>query len=97
MTDALSLSIFTIESDRKPVAAFAAKKHTEADAFFRHESLRTKLRLASFGGIPLCDDLSTLRIRLANAEERACYRRQQLVEWPTEDRATIFLVEVDSG
>jgi hypothetical protein len=95
MTDALSLSIFTIESDRKPVLAFVAKKHEEADTFFRGEALRTKLRLASSGGVPLCDDLSILRIRLANAEERARFRAQ-LVESYIDDRAMVFLVEVDA-
>jgi hypothetical protein len=95
MTDALSLSIFTIESDRKPVLAFAAKKHEEADTFFRDEALRTKLRLASSGGVRLCDDLSILRIRLANPEERARYRGR-LSDSSTEDHATVFLVEVDA-
>jgi hypothetical protein len=50
MIEALSLSIFTIEADRKPVLAFAAKKHEEADAFFRDKRLRTKLRSLKTGG-----------------------------------------------
>jgi hypothetical protein len=35
MSEPLSLSIFTIEADRKPVLAFAAKKHQDAEAFFK--------------------------------------------------------------
>ena len=68
---ALSLSIFTIEADLKPVLAFAAKKHEEADAFFRDERVRSKLKAVSSGGVALCDDYSILRIRLSNADERA--------------------------
>jgi hypothetical protein len=30
----LSLSVFTIEADRKPIMTFAAKKHQDAEAFF---------------------------------------------------------------
>jgi hypothetical protein len=33
MSEPLSLSIFTIEADRKPLLAFAAKKHQEAEDF----------------------------------------------------------------
>jgi hypothetical protein len=33
MSETLSLSIFTIEADRKPLLAFAAKKHQDAEAF----------------------------------------------------------------
>jgi hypothetical protein len=67
MIEPLSLSIFTIEADRKPVIAFAVKKFEEADTFFRDERVRTKLRSANSGGVPLCDDFAILRIRLANA------------------------------
>jgi hypothetical protein len=96
MTETLSLSIFTIESDRKPILAFAAKKHDEANVFFRDEAVRTKLRSASSNGVPLCDDLSILRIRLANADERARYR-EQMAERPPTNLAAIFLVDVDAG
>jgi hypothetical protein len=97
MTEALSLSIFTIESDQKPVLAFAAKKYEEAEAFFRNEAVRTKLRSASSGGVPLCDDLSILRIPLANSQERARYR-EKLAERPTSNPAmTVFLVDLDPG
>jgi hypothetical protein len=95
MNEPLSLSIFTVESDRKPVLAFAAKKHEDADAFFRDERVRTKLRLANSGGVPLCDDLSILRIRLANAGERSLYREKLAVQ-PMGEPAAIFLVDVDA-
>jgi hypothetical protein len=91
MSATLSLSIFTIEADRKPVLAFAAKKHEEADAFFRDERVRTKLRSVSSGGVPFCDDLSTLRIRLANAGARTRYR-EKMTTSSTGDPATVFLV-----
>ena len=94
MNEPLSLSIFTIEADRKPVLAFAAKKFEEADSFFRDERVRTKLRSASSGGIPLCDDYTILRIRLANADERARYREQAAAR-PMANLAAVFLIAVD--
>jgi len=96
MTEPLSLSIFTIEADRKPVIAFAAKKHTDAEAFFRDERVRTKLRLASSAGVPLCDDLTILRLRLANAAERVRFRDRTATQAPG-DSATVFLVDIDRG
>jgi hypothetical protein len=74
MSEPLSLSIFTIEADRKPILAFAAKKCEEAETFFRDEGLRTKFRLTISGGVSLCDGLTILRLRLANAAERALFR-----------------------
>jgi hypothetical protein len=94
MSEPLSLSIFTIEVDRKPVLAFAAKKFEEADTFFRDERVQTKLRSASSGGVPLCDDYTILRIRLANADERARYREKAAAK-STGNPAAVFLVDVD--
>jgi hypothetical protein len=53
MSEILSLSIFTIEADQKPVLAFSAKKYEDAESFFRDERVRTKLRSVSSGGVPL--------------------------------------------
>jgi hypothetical protein len=94
MIEPLSLSIFTIEADRKPVLAFAAKKFEEADTFFRDERVRTKLRSTSSGGVPLCDDYTILRIRLANADERARHREKAATS-SIGDQAAVFLVDVD--
>ena len=94
MIEPLSLSIFTIEVDRRPVLAFAAKKYEEADAFFRDERVRTKLRSASSAGVSLCDDLSILRIRLANSDERARYREKASAN-SRGDPAAIFLIDID--
>ena len=43
MSETLSLSIFTIEADRKPLLAFAARKHHDAEAFCADERVLTKL------------------------------------------------------
>jgi hypothetical protein len=96
MTEEFSLSIFTIEADLKPLLAFAAKKQKDAEAFFRDERMRTKLRSASSGGVPLCDEYSILRIRLANADERARYR-EKLAARPETNPAAVFLVDVNAG
>jgi hypothetical protein len=43
----------TIEADRKPLFAFAAKKYQEAEAFCADERMLTKLRSVRSGGVPL--------------------------------------------
>jgi hypothetical protein len=56
ISETLSLSIFTIEADSKPLLAFAAKKHQEAvAAFCADERALTKLRSVRSGGVPLCN------------------------------------------
>jgi hypothetical protein len=95
MIEALSLSIFTIEADLKPVLAFATKKYHEAEAFFRDERVRSKLRSVSCSGVPLCDDYSILRIRLATADERVRYHDLTKQRSSMENLATVFLVDVD--
>ena len=92
MSDKLSLSIFTIEADRKPVLAFAAKKQYEAEEFCRDERVRSKLRSVSSGGVALCDDYSIFRVRLAKADERARYHKQTT---SVGGLAAVFLVDVD--
>ena len=58
MSETPSLSIFTIEADRKPLLTFAAKKYQEAAAFCADERVMTKLRSARSSGVPLCNDNS---------------------------------------
>ncbi|MCK1712095.1 MULTISPECIES: hypothetical protein [unclassified Bradyrhizobium] len=38
--DKLSLSVFTIEVDRKPVIAFVARKYSEAEAICAEQRIR---------------------------------------------------------
>jgi hypothetical protein len=95
MSETLSLSIFTIEADRKPLLAFAAKKHHEAEAFCADERVLTKLRSARSSGVPLCDDDSLLRVRLATSDERARYHERTKNRPFMENRAAVFLVDVD--
>jgi hypothetical protein len=87
-----SLSVFTIEADRKPIMVFAAKKHEDAEVFFRNEKVRAKLHTATSGGVPVLDSRSVLRVRMANAHERAHYReRTARVATP----GVVFLVDID--
>jgi hypothetical protein len=95
MSEPLSLSIFTIEADRKPVLAFAAKKYDEAETFFRDEGLRTKLRLMISRGVALCDELTILRLRLANVAERDRFR-EAMASRAAGDSDGVFLVDIDS-
>ena len=97
MTEPLSLSIFTIEADRKPVLAFAAKKHHEAEAFCADERVLTKLKSVRSGGVPLCDDHSILHVRLASPDERARYHDRTKLRSSVEHRAAVFLVDLDEA
>ena len=93
-TEPLSLSIFTVEADRKPIAAFAARKHQDAEAFFGDDRVRARLQSArSGGGVPLLDERSILRVRMANAKERARYRDRMAER--TEKLGVVFLVDID--
>ena len=97
MSETLSLSIFTIEADRKLLLAFAAKKHQDAEAFCADERVLTKLRSARSSGVPLCDDYSILRIRLATSDERARYHDRTKQRPSMENHAAVFLVDVDKA
>jgi hypothetical protein len=97
VNETLSLSIFTIEADRKPLLAFGAKKYQEAEAFCTDERVRTKLRSVRSGGIPVCDDHSILRVRLAKSDERARYHEQATPRPSLQNLAAVFLVDVDEA
>jgi hypothetical protein len=97
MSETLSISIFTIEVDSKPLFAFAAKKHQGAVAFCADERVLTKLRSVRSGGVPLCNDYSILRVRLATSEERARYHDRTKQRPSMETRAAVFLVDVDEA
>jgi hypothetical protein len=93
MSEPLSLSIFTIEADRKPIMTFAAKKHQDAEAFFADERVRTKLQSTTSGGAAILDDRSIIRVRIANAAERARYHEKTA---ELETPGVIFLVDIDA-
>jgi hypothetical protein len=95
MSETLSLSIFAIEADRKPIFAFAAKRHQEAEAFCADERVLTKLRSVRSGGIPICAEHSILRVRLAAPDERTRYHDRTKRRSSMESRAAAFLVDVD--
>jgi hypothetical protein len=94
MNDKLSLTIFTVEADRKPVIAITCKTYVEAETIGFDERLRTKLCSVKSGGVPLCDDLSVLRIRLANSDERNRYQNAVL---RSENTRIVYLVDLDEA
>jgi len=95
MSNALSLSVFTIEVGQKPVVAFACKKHAEAEAICADERIRIRLCSERCGGKPLCDDLAFLHVRLARPNERALYREQVASRLDNTALTMIYLVELD--
>jgi hypothetical protein len=92
MNEPFSLSIFTIEADREPIMVFAAKKHEDAEVFFKNDNVRAKLHAATSGGVPVLDNRSILRVRMANAVERARYHERTAgIARP----GVVFLADVD--
>jgi hypothetical protein len=63
MSDGLSLSVFTIEVDRKPVLALQGKKQSEIEYVLSDEHVRNQLAFLKSAGEPLCDDFSIFRIQ----------------------------------
>jgi hypothetical protein len=92
MNDKLSLSIFTVEVDRKPVIAFRCRTYSEAETIGFDDRLRTKLTTVKSGGVPLCDDLAILRVRLANPDERNHY---ETAVSRSENVTIVYLVDLD--
>jgi len=97
MSETPSLSIFTIEADRKPLLAFAAKKYQEAAAFCADERVLTKLRSIRSSGVPLCNNDSILHVRLATSDERARYHDRTTQRSSKENLEVVFLVDVDKA
>lgn len=95
MNDGLSLSVFVLEVDRKPVVAFASKMHADAEVIINDERVRHALSSVTRGGEPVCDEYSILRIRLARAEERNIYRERRLGRLPHASVLFAYLIELD--
>ncbi|MCK1539385.1 MULTISPECIES: hypothetical protein [unclassified Bradyrhizobium] len=92
--DKLSLSVFTIEVDRKPVIVFSARKYSDAETICADQRIRDKLSSTRSGGKPLCDELATLGVRLSNAEEKKHYRKQTAAR-SADAGLPVYLVEID--
>jgi hypothetical protein len=92
--DKPSLSVFTIEVDRKPVIAFAARKYSDAETMCADQRIREKLSSTRSGGKPLCDELATLGVRLSNADEKKLYREQTAAR-SADAGLPVYLVDLD--
>ena len=91
--DRFSLSIFTLEADRKPILCFEAKTHAEAEAVQADQELRAALRSMKSGGLPICDDYSIFRVRMARPDERTRYR--EAASETTDDLRLVYLIDLD--
>jgi hypothetical protein len=92
--DKPSLSVFTIEVDRKPVIAFAARKYSDAETMCADQRIREKLSSTRSGGKPLCDELATLGVRLSNADEKKLYRERTAAR-SADAGLPVYLVDLD--
>jgi hypothetical protein len=95
MTERLSLSIFTIEVDRKAVYAVQFSKHSEAEELLTDEALLDQLRMVRSAGAPLVDKFSILRVRIAHEKERECYFENAASLLTSNGHLAVLLVKLD--
>ncbi len=95
MTARQSLSILVIEVDRKPIFAVQFRKHSEAEAVLIDEALLDQMRIVRSDGLPLLDDFSVLRVRLARENERAVYFENASSLLTSNGQLAVLLVELD--
>jgi hypothetical protein len=95
MTERLSQSIFAIEADRKPIFAVQFRKHSEAEELLADEALLDQLRMTRSAGVPLVDDLSILRVRLARENERGLYFENASSLLTSNGQLAVLLVKLD--
>jgi hypothetical protein len=95
MSDGLSLSVFTIEVDRKPVLALQGKKQSEIEYVLSDEHVRNQLALLKSAGEPLSHDFSIFRIRIANAAERQLYKDNAASLLTSDGQELVVLVTLD--
>jgi hypothetical protein len=91
----MSLSVFTIVVDDRPVVAFGCKKHAEAEAICADERIRAKLTSMRSGGKQLLDDFATPLIRLARPDERALYYERSASRSNESSLSMVYLVDLD--
>jgi hypothetical protein len=95
LSDRFSLSVFTLEADRKPILCFEARTHAEAEAVQADQELRAALRSMKSGGRPICDDYSIFRVRMARPDERTRYR--EAGSETTDDLKLVYLIDLDEA
>ena len=95
MNDALSLTTFTVEIDRRPVFAIQGRKHVEVEPILNDETIREQLRVLRSNGKPLCDDFSIFRIRLANQDEKALFYESAASLSTSDRQLAVLLVKLD--
>jgi len=91
----MSLSIFTMVVDHKPVIAFGCKKHSEAEAICADQRVRAKLSSLRSGGKPLLNDFIDPFVRLARPNERALYYEQAASRLNGSSMSMVYLVDLD--
>jgi hypothetical protein len=95
VSDNLSRSVFTIEVDGRPVLMFSVRFYADAQAICADGRIRQKLSSASSGGKPLCDDIATMRVRLARPEEKAKYLEEAATQSRETGLVVVYLVKLD--
>jgi hypothetical protein len=88
-------SIFTIEVDRRAIFAVQFRKHSEAEALLTDQALLDQLRVVRSVGVPLVDDLSILRVRLAHKKERELYFENAASLLTSNGQLAVLLVKLD--
>lgn len=97
MSGEISVSIFTLEADRRPIIAFQSKRQAEAEALIAEPSIRDELATVTSNGKSLCDDFSIFRIRLAKQHERTIFYNNAASFLMPNGALAVFLVDLDAS
>ena len=88
---------FTLEVDGRPILAFEAGGHRDAQQFCKETWLHDDLAELKCGGVPLYTAQSKLSVRPATAEEEAIFLGQAAdAREPSDDMSIGYLIEPDS-
>lgn len=95
LKEELSLSVFALEVDRRPVIAFSSKTHAAAEAFINNERIRKRLCTLRSRGALLYDNNGIMHLRLARPPERDILRDERFGRLQHLGVSVVLLVELD--
>ena len=89
--------VFTLEVDGRPILAFEAGGHRDAQQICKEAWLHDDLAELKSGGVPLYTAQSKLSVRPATAQEETIFFSQTAdVREPSDDMAIGYLIELDA-
>jgi hypothetical protein len=88
--------IFTLKVDGRPILAFEAGGHRDAQQICKELWLHDDLAELKSGGVALYTAQSKLSVRPASPDEEIIFLSQAAAKEPSEDMMIGYLIEIDS-